>query len=106
VKSATPPTPINEYSPTVGNTLADARTQRQVGKQKLIKVVFEVPDEHGPTLRSAVEELRNRIGTRIENNIYLHPVELSLTRAASVVGIMAAAVNAKVEDEDPDYNAM
>lgn len=103
MKTATTPQTINEYSPSAVSTLADARTQRHDGKLKLIKVAFEVPDEHGPTLRSVVEEISKQIGQAIEENIYLFPTELSLTVAASVLGSLRAAVNAKIDREDPDF---
>jgi hypothetical protein len=103
VKSATTPIPINVYSPTAVSTLADARTQRQDGTQKLTRITFEVPDEHGPTLRSVVEEMSNQVGQAIEENIYLFGKENSLTVAAAVLGKMRAAVNAKIDCEDPDF---
>lgn len=107
-KQRAPLTALNEYSPTPGGLNdARARTQRQVGtSQKMVKVVFEVPDEHAPTLRSVVEEMTNQVGKAIEENIYLHEKELSLTRAASVLGKLRAAIYPKVPTEDPDFNGI
>lgn len=104
---ATTPKALNEYSPSIGSTLTDARTQRQAdGQQKLIKVTFEVPNEHAPTLRSVVEEMTNQVGRAIEDNIYVHEKELSITRAASVLGIMRAAIYPKVPNEDSDFTGI
>lgn len=69
----------------------------------MIRISFEVPDEHGPTLRSVVEELSNRIGTKIEENIYEFPIEHTLTKTACVIGALRGAVHPKVQKEDPDY---
>ncbi len=60
-----------------------------------------IADEHAPALRSALEELRNIIGGRIEG---VHPFarEDALTRAAVAVGDLAAGFNAIIP-ADPDY---
>jgi hypothetical protein len=96
-------TALNEYTPAVGGTFADAPSQRQVASQKLVRISFEVPDEHAATLRSVVEEISSQVGKAIEDNIYVFEKEHSLTVAASVLGIVRAAVNKKVGQDDPDF---
>lgn len=104
---ATTPNPVNEYSPSAGGTSTGALPQRQAGKpQKLITITFEVPDEHAPTLRSVVEEMTNQVGKAIEDNIYVHEKELSLTRAAAVLSRLRAAFYSKVPAEDPDFQGV
>jgi hypothetical protein len=63
---------------------------------------FTIAEEHAPALRSALEELRNILGGRLEG---VHPFarEDALTRAAAAVGDMAAGFNAIIPAGDPDY---
>ena len=99
--------PVTVYAPRVASTSAgDARHRQAAGTQKMTRVVFEVPDEHAPTLRSVVEELSNQVGKAIEENIYVHEKELSLTRAASVLLKMRAAIYPLVPMEDPDFTGI
>jgi hypothetical protein len=100
------PGALNEYSPTIGSVLADARKRQSSGTEKLTTVTFEVPDEHAPTLRSLVEEMTNQVGLAIENNIYVHEKELSLTRAAAILGAMRSAIYHQVSKEDPDFSGL
>jgi hypothetical protein len=62
-----------------------------------------VADEHAPALRSALDELRNIVGGRLEG---VHPFarEDALTRAAVAVGDLAAGFNAVIPAGDPDYD--
>jgi hypothetical protein len=61
-----------------------------------------IADEHAPALRSAIEELRNTLGGRLEG---VHPFarEDAITRAAVAVGDLAAGFNRMIPAGDPDY---
>lgn len=61
-----------------------------------------IPAEHGPALRSAINEIRNEIGGRTEG-AFAFKKEHSLTKAASALGLVAAAINHVVTEDDPDY---
>lgn len=62
----------------------------------------EIPDEHGPALRSAINEHRNELGERLAG-AHKFDKEDALTRAVSSFGQLAAAINAVIPKEDPDY---
>jgi hypothetical protein len=62
----------------------------------------EIPAEHAPALRSAIDEIRNEVGERLAGS-HRFPKEYALTRAASALGRLAAAVNTVIPQEDPDY---
>lgn len=61
-----------------------------------------IPAEHSRSLRSAVNEIRNEIGGRTEG-AFAFKKEHALTRAASALGRMAAALNHVITEDDPDY---
>lgn len=62
----------------------------------------EIPAEHGPALRSAIQEHRNELGERSKGS-YDFKVEAALTRAISAWGQLAAAINHVIPEEDSDY---
>ena len=62
----------------------------------------EIRLEEAPALRSALDEIRNEVGGRLAGS-HRFPKEAALTRAVSALGRLAAAVNAVVPEEDPDY---
>jgi hypothetical protein len=62
----------------------------------------DIPSEHGPSLRSAVNEIRNTLGGRVEG-AFSFKKEHSLTKAGSAMGRMAAALNLVIPEDDPDY---
>lgn len=68
----------------------------------MITIKFEVHEAHAPALRSAVEEISNEIGGRLEG-MYTFPQEQALTNAAVALGALRRAVDAKVAAGDPDY---
>lgn len=79
----------------------------------MIKIIFrntqngrersaEIPAEHGPALHSAIQEIRNELGGRVEGQ-FCFKKEHALTRASSAVGLVAAALNHVAPEEDPDY---
>lgn len=80
------------------------QADRQDGNPKrLLTITFQVPDEHGPALRSAIEELSGELGSRVEGP-HSFDREDALTKALCAVGILRAAVNTHVPAEDPYYN--
>lgn len=62
----------------------------------------EIPAEHAPALRSAINEIRNELGGRNEG-AHKFKKEHSLTRASSAMGRLAAAINTVITEDDPDY---
>lgn len=66
------------------------------------KVTTEIPSEQGPALRSALAEIRNEVGARLEGS-FTFAKEFALTRAVSALGALAAAVNDVIPTEDVDY---
>lgn len=79
----------------------------------MIKVSFEdtltgktatadIASEHGPSMRSAINEMRNELGGRVEG-AFAFKKEHALTRAVTAVGRMAAALNLVIAEGDPDY---
>lgn len=68
----------------------------------MTRITFEVADEHAPALRSAVEELSNLLGTRLEG-AHSFAKEQALTDATICVGTMRAAVNRVIAKGDPNY---
>jgi hypothetical protein len=85
---------------TVGASLP-AEIARVAGTER-VRVAFDVYAAHGPALRSAVEQLKNQIGTSLEApSSYAR--EAALTNAAIGVGSLMAAVCAVVDRIDPDF---
>lgn len=74
-------------------------SQQVIGERS---ITFE--DIHAPAFRAAVDELRTRLGTRLERP---HPyaTEHALTSAVLVTGQLGALVNALVATEDENYVA-
>lgn len=62
-----------------------------------------VPGAHGPSLRSAVQEMRNELGERL-SGLHKFDKEDALTRASNAVNAFAGALNAVVLTEDKDYD--
>ena len=60
----------------------------------MITISFTIPDEHAPALRSAVQELSEILGTRLETCAGPKDYLLAQTRAADNVAKLRAAVNA------------
>lgn len=67
-----------------------------------IAIVLNVPAAVAPALRSVVEEMSHMVGQRLERS-YGIAREQALTNAAEAMGILRAAVNAKVAREDRHY---
>jgi hypothetical protein len=68
-----------------------------------LKICFEVATQHGPALRSALEEIANILGHRLESP-HRYDKEETLTRAAVGVNTLRAAVTREVPKADPDYS--
>lgn len=67
-----------------------------------VEIVLNVPLAIAPALRSVVEEMSHTVGQRLEKS-YGIAREQSLTNAAEAMGIVRAAVNAKVPQGDRYY---
>lgn len=67
-----------------------------------ITISFTVPADRAPALRSAVEEISNEVGGRLEGR-HTYAKEQALTDAAIGLGRLRAAVNKAVPAEDPHY---
>ncbi len=57
----------------------------------MVKICFEVADEHAPALRSAIEEIRNEVGGRLEG-AHRYAKQDALTYAATALGSLHAAI--------------
>lgn len=68
----------------------------------MVKITFEIKDEHAPALRSAVDEISNTVGTRMESR-YSYDVEDALVRASIALGTLRAAVCEKIPEGDAHY---
>lgn len=75
---------------------------KNVDMQYVTKTVT-IPSAHGPALRAAIEELKNEIGGRLEAPHDFRK-EAALSKAASAVGQLFAAVVRVIPFADPDYN--
>lgn len=67
-----------------------------------VAINLNVPVAIAPALRSVVEEMSHTVGQRLEKS-YSAAREQSLTNAAEALGILRAAVNAKVPQGDRYY---
>lgn len=67
-----------------------------------MKITFEVRDCDAPALRSAVDEISNTVGTRMEAK-YTYEQEDALVRASIALATLRAAVCAVVPNGDPNY---
>lgn len=85
-----------------GNGAVPPLDRQYHGHARMIRISFEVREEHAPALRSAVEEISNEIGGRLEGP-HAFAKEEALTNAAIALGALRAAVNAKVPAGDPYY---
>lgn len=68
----------------------------------MARICFDVIDEQGPALVSAIEEQRNELGGRLEG-AHRFKKEDALTRAASAIGTLHAALLRVFGHGDPDY---
>jgi hypothetical protein len=69
---------------------------------RVVTITFSVPDEAAPALRSAVEEISNEVGGRLEGS-HRYDKEEALTRAAVALGKLRAAVNRAIPEGDQNY---
>lgn len=67
-----------------------------------IEITFSVLPSHAPALRSALDEIRQEVGTKLEGP-KPYATEYALTAAAIALAALAAAVNQKIPMGDPDY---
>ena len=67
-----------------------------------MKICFDVAPNHAPALRSAVEEIRNEVGGRLEG-AHRYAKQDALTYAATALGSLFAAIARKVSAGDPNY---
>lgn len=63
----------------------------------------EIPSVFGPALRSAIEDLSNEIGGRLEG-IHVYQQEDALTEAAAALGPLRAGVNRVVPEGHVDHD--
>jgi hypothetical protein len=77
---------------------------RQSPETSKVKICFDVAPNHAPALRSAVEEIRNEVGGRLEGQ-HRYAKQDALTYAAVALGSLFAAITRKVTAGDPGYSA-
>jgi hypothetical protein len=61
-----------------------------------------IPDEFAPALRSALEEIRNELGGRLEG-AFTFAREQAITNASTALGTLSSAINAAVPAGDDHY---
>jgi hypothetical protein len=69
---------------------------------ELLTITFQVSRENAPALKSAIEEITNEVGGRLEAP-HAFAREDALTRAAIALGALRRAVSAQVPAGDRDY---
>lgn len=69
-----------------------------------LRIEFDIHRADAPALRSAIDEISNEVGGRLEGP-HSFATEQALTNAARALGCFRAAVNALVNAGDPDYKA-
>lgn len=65
-------------------------------------VIVAIPEEHAPSFRSAINEIRNELGERVAG-MHNFDKEDALTRAVSAIGTFAGGVNRAIPKDDKDY---
>ena len=68
----------------------------------MLRFSFEIPEGHGPALRSVVEEMCAELEPRLEQS-YSYPIEDALCGAMNALGALRAAVFAQVAAGDPYF---
>lgn len=66
------------------------------------EMTVEIPSEFAPALRSAVNEQRNELGSRL-SGVHVYTKEDALTRAAAAFATLAKAINHCIPEDDNDY---
>lgn len=74
----------------------------RAGRSITLKIAFSVSSEHAPALKSAIDEISNIVGTRLEA-AHSFAKEQALTDAAVALGALRRAVAEKVQKGDPFY---
>jgi hypothetical protein len=72
------------------------------GRRGRIRISFEVHEQHAPAFRSAVEEISNEVGGRLEGP-FSYARQDALTAAACALGSLRAATFAAIPAGDPAY---
>lgn len=62
----------------------------------------EIPSEHGPALKSAIGEIRDRLGGRLAGS-HRPAKEAALTRALAAIGDFAQGLSTITTKGDADY---
>jgi len=70
--------------------------------KEAVTFTFTVPFEHCSALRSAIDEISNEVGGRLEGP-HAYDKEQALTHAAAALGALRAEVNAKVPAGSKHY---
>lgn len=68
----------------------------------VVEIVFRIHDVHAPAFRSAVEELANELGGRVEG-MHSFAQETALTDALVAVGHLKAETFRRIPKGDPHY---
>lgn len=82
--------------------LAPNHRQSSGRARPMVRITFDVLDEHAPALRSAIEEISNEVGGRLEG-LHRYSKEHALTKAAVALGTLRAAICKVVAAGDPTY---
>lgn len=67
-----------------------------------LTICFEVPRSCAPALKSALDDVTEKNGTKLEG-VNQFAVEDAWTRGAIALGALRAAVTKMVPEGDPDY---
>lgn len=69
-----------------------------------LEITFRIPRHTGPALKSAITEIRNEVGGRLEGP-HDYAIESALTLAAAALGPLARAIALQVPNYDPNYKS-
>lgn len=68
----------------------------------MLEITIRIPDSHGPAFKSAVDEMSDTLGTRLESQ-HRFDKEEALTHAAASFGVLRAAVSEQVAEGNRYY---
>lgn len=92
--------------PTTGENnrqaLVGSQAVKTPGRPVTLKITFSVSTEHAPALKSAIDEISNVVGGRLEG-AHSFAKEQALTDAAVALGSLRHAIAEKVPKGDAFY---
>lgn len=82
--------------------MVSAPKGRQMISAETLTFTFTVPKSCAPALKSALEDVDSKLGTKIEG-VNRYAVEDAWTRGALALAALRVVINQQVFEGDPDY---